>query len=71
MADIYSKAADIGWLDRQTILTLGPVAISGGWVSFASILVRFVLTVAATLALVAGTGIHGVCRGLELLGMHL
>jgi len=56
-------------LDRQTILTIGPVGISGGWVSFASILMRFALTVSATLALVAGTGIHNVCRGLERLGV--
>ncbi len=56
-------------LDRQTMLTVGPLEISGGWVSYASILMRFVLTVSATLALVAGTGIHNVCRGLERLGV--
>jgi thiol-disulfide isomerase/thioredoxin len=35
---------------------LGPLAISGGWVSFASIMLRFVLTVSAALILVAVTG---------------
>jgi len=56
-------------LDRQTMLTVGPLEISGGWVSYASILLRFVLTVSATLALVAGTGIHNLCRGMERLGV--
>ncbi len=56
-------------LDRQTMLTVGSLEISGGWVSYASILIRFVLTVSATLAMVAGTGLHNVCRGLERLGV--
>lgn len=56
-------------LDPKTMLTVGPFEISGGWVSFASILLRFVLTVSATLALVAGTGMHNVCRGLARMGV--
>jgi cobalt/nickel transport system permease protein len=55
--------------DRRTIMTIGSIDIAGGWVSYASILMRFALTVAATLVLVAGTGIHNICRGLERLGM--
>ncbi|BDU73117.1 cobalt ECF transporter T component CbiQ [Mesoterricola silvestris] len=55
-------------LDRAPLLTLGPVAISGGWVSFASILMRFALTVGAALVLVATTSMDGVCLGLERLG---
>jgi cobalt/nickel transport system permease protein len=56
-------------LDRQVMVHLGPLAISGGWVSFASILLRFVLTVSAALLLVAVTGFYQVCAALERLGM--
>jgi len=55
-------------LDRAPLITLGPVAVSGGWVSFASILLRFALTVGAALVLVATTSMDGVCLGLERLG---
>ena len=43
--------------------------MSAGWLSFGSILVRFSLTVGAALVLVASTGIHRLCAGLERLGM--
>ena len=56
------------WLDRTPLLSLGPVTVTGGWVSYASILVRFVLTIGAALVLVATTGFHGVCLGLQRLG---
>ena len=39
---------------------IGGIAISGGWVSFVSILFRFALAVTAVLALVATTGIHDI-----------
>lgn len=56
-------------LDSHPIGMIGPVAVSGGWYSFASIMVRFTLTVSAALALVACTGIHRLCAGLERLGL--
>ena len=56
-------------LDREPMGTIGCVTISGGWFSFASIMVRFTLTVGAALALVASTGIHRLCAGLEMLGV--
>jgi cobalt/nickel transport system permease protein len=56
-------------LDRQTLVHLGPLAISGGWVSFASIMLRFFLTVSAALILLAVTGFNQVCLGLQKLGM--
>ncbi len=56
-------------LDRQILVQLGPVAISGGWISFASIMLRFLLTVSAALLLVAVTGFHQVCLALQRLGM--
>ncbi|MEW6442473.1 MAG: cobalt ECF transporter T component CbiQ [bacterium] len=55
--------------DREILARLGPLEISGGWVSFASILLRFLLTVSAALVLVASTGIHGVCQALDRLGL--
>ena len=55
------------WLDRQAMMTLGGLSISGGWVSFGSILLKFVLTVSAALLLIATTGFTGVCRGLQRL----
>lgn len=55
-------------LDRQILLHLGPVGISGGWLSFLSILLRFALTVSAALILIASTGFTAVCMALERLG---
>ena len=56
-------------LDRATLVHLGPLAISGGWVSFASIMLRFTLTVSAALILIASTGFNAVCLALEKLGV--
>jgi cobalt/nickel transport system permease protein len=56
------------WFDQQPMLQLGTVEISGGWVSFASILLRFMLTVGAALMLIATTGFTAVCMALERLG---
>lgn len=56
-------------LDQQIILHLGSMAVSGGWISFLSILLRFCLTVTAMLVLIATTGFNSVCMALEKLGM--
>ncbi len=56
------------WLDHTVLFSLGPVHVTGGWVSYASILVRFVLTISAALILVATTGFHRVCLALQRLG---
>jgi cobalt/nickel transport system permease protein len=55
-------------IDREILVRMGDLGISGGWISFASILVRFVLTVGAALILIAVTGFYGVCAALEKLG---
>jgi cobalt/nickel transport system permease protein len=55
-------------LDRDVLLQLGPLAISGGWVSFISILIRFVLSVGAALILIASTGFNAVCLALDKMG---
>jgi len=56
-------------LDREVVAAIGPVVITGGWVSYLSIIVRFLLTTAAALVLIATTGFNGVCLGLERLGV--
>jgi cobalt/nickel transport system permease protein len=54
--------------DRQPMVQLGPLAITGGWLSCASIILRTVLTVGAAFILVAVTGFLPVCQALERLG---
>jgi len=55
--------------DRQVIVHAGPIAVTGGWISFFSILVRFVLTVTIALVLVATTGFNAVCMALSKIGV--
>lgn len=55
-------------LDHSVQLQFDGFAISGGWLSFASIMLRFTLTVSAALVLIATTSFTGVCLALERLG---
>lgn len=55
--------------DRAAMMQIGALEVSGGWISFASILLRFALTLAAALILVATTGFHSVCMALTRLGV--
>lgn len=55
------------FFDRAPLLRVGPLALSGGWVSFASIVLRFLLTLSAALILVATTGMAGICAALTRL----
>ncbi|HOX36611.1 MAG TPA: cobalt ECF transporter T component CbiQ [Candidatus Brocadiia bacterium] len=48
---------------------VGPFVARAGWVSFASILARFLLTVGAVLCTIAVTGFPSMCRGLSELGV--
>lgn len=52
-------------LDRQEMLRIGNLGISGGWISFFSIVLRFFLTASAALILIATTGISDICQGLQ------
>lgn len=54
-------------LDRAPLIHLGSWALSGGWVSFASIMLRFLLTLSAALILIATTGMTAVCAALARL----
>jgi len=55
--------------DREVLVRLGPLDISGGWVSCASIVVRTMLTLGAALVLVGITGFPAICGALERMGM--
>lgn len=56
------------FFDRNILMQIGPLHISGGWVSLISILLRFILTVGAALLLIATTGFPAICMALERLG---
>lgn len=57
------------WLDRAPVVVFGDTTLAAGWWSFASILLRFALTVGASLVLVAGTGMFALCAALARLGV--
>lgn len=50
--------------DKEPMLSVGGVNLSGGWVSFGSIVLRFGLTVGVALVLVATTPFPALCQGL-------
>jgi len=54
--------------DQTVVLRIGDFGVTGGWVSFASILLRFALTIGALLLLVATTGVPALGRAAERLG---
>lgn len=55
--------------DQVPLMHIGPFSISGGWISFISILLRFLLAVTAALILVATTGIDAI--GMALLKLKV
>lgn len=55
--------------DREIVIRIGAIPISGGWVSFCSIMLRGILTIAAAIILVATTGWYGVCMAFERIGV--
>ncbi|MFO1426029.1 MAG: cobalt ECF transporter T component CbiQ [Steroidobacteraceae bacterium] len=56
-------------LEREVHVVVAGVAISDGWLSFTSILLRYALTMSAALLLVATTGFHTVCAALAAWGV--
>ena len=54
-------------LDRQILIEIAGINISGGWISYLSIMIRFLLTVSAALILISTTGFNSVCLALEKL----
>lgn len=55
-------------LDHSAQMQWAGLTISGGWLSFVSILLRFTLSVTTALVLIATTSFTGVCLALERLG---
>jgi cobalt/nickel transport system permease protein len=55
-------------LDKEIIFHFGSLQVSGGWLSFISILLRFTLTLGAALILIATTGFPAICMALEKMG---
>ncbi len=65
---ILVLGAFLPWIDRTPVLHLGGVPLSGGWLAFASLVVRGVLAVGTATVLVAVTGFGEVCAALDRLG---
>ncbi len=55
------------FIDREILMQIGPIAVSGGWISFASIMLRFGLTVGTALVLIGVTSFSGLCMALQQL----
>lgn len=55
--------------DRQVLVSLGGLAVTGGWISFAVIVLKCLLVVSAALILVATTGFDQICQALLKLGL--
>lgn len=56
-------------LDRQTAFAVGTFAISYGWISFFSIILRGILSVQAAVLLIRTAGFYNMCLGLEKMGL--
>lgn len=56
-------------LDRKIIGSFIGIPVSGGWISFLSIITKFFLTITAALLLIATTSFPGICHALQRLGM--
>ncbi len=56
------------FLDTRIVAVIAGLPISAGWLSFISILLKFVLTTGAALLLVATTSFPGICHALRRLG---
>jgi cobalt/nickel transport system permease protein len=57
------------WFDREVLVQLGGLQVSGGWISLLSIVLRSLLAAAAAVVLVAVTGFPAICGALERMGM--
>jgi cobalt/nickel transport system permease protein len=57
------------FLDREPVSTIGAFTVTGGWISFTSIMLRFLLTVGAALTLIACTGMNRLSASLGQLGV--
>jgi cobalt/nickel transport system permease protein len=56
-------------LDRQVMLRIGDLAVTGGWLSFCSVLLRVALTAGAALVLIGVTSFRGLCSAFGRCGV--
>ena len=56
-------------LDRKILITLFGLGISGGWISYLSIIIKFILTISSALILIATTSFPGICMAMKKLGL--
>jgi cobalt/nickel transport system permease protein len=56
-------------LDTRTVVVIAGIPLSAGWISFVTILLKFVLTISAALLLIATTSFPGICHALRRLGV--
>lgn len=57
------------FIDTRVLAHLGPLNLSGGSVSFVSIIIRCLLTVSAALSLVAVTGFNAIVLAMQRIGV--
>lgn len=55
--------------ETAAVAQIGGVTITAGWVSYVSIILRFVLTVSMALVLICTTGMNSVCVAVERMGV--
>jgi len=55
--------------DTRVMVSLFGIPVSGGWISFFSILLRFVLTMCSALLLISTTSFPRICHALRKLGI--
>ena len=53
--------------DTEIIYSVFGISVSGGWVSYASMIIKFILTISSALLLIATTSFPGICFALERL----
>lgn len=52
-------------LDTDTVYRVASIPVSGGWISYGSIIIKFTFTISAALLLIATTSFPGICFALE------
>jgi cobalt/nickel transport system permease protein len=57
------------WFDQAVLGQVGSLTITGGWVSYLSIILRFLLTTSAALVLIATTSMNDVCLAIQRMGV--
>ena len=65
----FSSASSIPCLMTMLCIALYGIHVSGGWISFLSILLKFLLTISAAFLLISTTSFPGICHALRKLRM--